>query len=78
MKHWVLHFDDGKGKNECVREYPQLFFKKFEDVLNMIRKEREKGNPFFNKYFFNGKCVLVDLQKQKQELANLIGKLIYN
>ena len=76
MKHWVLHFED-ENRNEVVREYPQAFYKKWVDVINMIHKEIAKENPFFLKYGFNGKCALVDLQEQKQKIARLIGELIY-
>jgi len=77
MKHWILHFED-ENRNEVVREYPQGEYKKWTDVMDMIYKERAKGNPFFLKYSFNGKCALADLQEQKQKLAELIGKLIYH
>jgi len=78
MKHWVLHFDDGKGQNKCSREYPQPFFPKWKDVVNMMDREKAKGNPFFTNNFFTGMCVLVDLEKKKRELADVIGRLIYN
>ena len=77
MKHWVLHFEDTKG-SETHREYPQPFYKKWQDVVAMIDEERKKGNQFFNTHTFNGKCALVDLQEQKQKFASEIGKLIYN
>jgi hypothetical protein len=78
MKHWILHFENKNG-HEAVREYPQAAqLQKWQDVIDMIHEGISKNHPFFSKYAFNGKCALVDLQKQKQDLANLIGKLIYN
>jgi len=76
MKHWVLHFEDSKGK-EVVRYYPQAHFPKWKYLINKINGDRINGNKFFNTYSFNGKCALIDLQKEKQKLSTLIGQLIY-
>jgi len=76
MKHWVLHFENDSG-HEVYREYPQPFFPKWKDVVDMIHREIQKQNPFFKEYRFNGKSALLDLNAEKQKLANAIGQLIY-